>query len=944
LAFDEKGDGMKVFELAKELDFKALELIDKVRTLNLKIKNHMSDLSDDEVVKIREFLDSEKKVVEEAPKKRVRKTESSSVKRRPVVITRTKEITENAESTAAVSDGAAETKQEVETQIPVLETSTEQTSAEIEAPASETPSEEVAATPTTTTVAPTAAPVQAATPQTPAPVQRVVETRIEQKKENATPSRYSVIRVASKAAHEERLARPLIVKEAPEIEEKPVSSRKSADGKTEAGQWTADGIIREIQREEIQKKKTSTPKDEEINLFKSTDYLRRERVYQPKKKKVAIGRGSQKISTVEMSSKKKFVTFNESMSVVELADQLRVKVIDVLRKLATLGVEKPDDIEGPQEWFLDLDTIQIVAGEFQYEVKDATVSEEKIIQSAQNASPDEDANLKARGPVVTIMGHVDHGKTSILDLIRKSRVVAGEAGGITQHIGAYMIDYEQALANLKALQNTKEDAKKAKKDKAKEAPKKSSTAKHSDTITFLDTPGHAAFSAMRSRGAKVTDIVILVVSATEGVMPQTREALDHAKASGVPIIVAVNKMDLPDANFDRSLQQLSELGLVPEAWGGDTMFIPVSGLTGLGMDKLLEAIQLQAEVLELKANFEVVAEGSIVEAHLDKGRGPMATALIQNGVLKQGDFVVAGKCFGRVRALIDDQGRQIKEAGPSTPVAVLGLDSVPEAGDQLNAVSNERAAKDLIELRSTKEKEEKEKSSRKMSLEDLYLRMNEGSIIELPLVIKADVKGSAEAIQGALLRLPSDKIRIKVVASSVGGITESDVLLASASGAIVLGFNVRPDSKSKNEAERRGVEVKTYDIIYNLIDDVRKAMEGLLTPETKEVELGKAEVRNVFNLSKSGTVAGCFVIEGKIPRTALVRLLRDSRVVYTGKLSGLRRFKDEAKEVAKGYECGMSLENYMDIKVGDIIEAYKHENVAVTLESASPNKGNQPQA
>jgi translation initiation factor IF-2 len=926
---------MKVFELAKELDFKALDLIDKVKGLNLKIKNHMSDLSDEEVVKIREFLSTEKKS-EESTKKTRRSKSDSVVKRRPVVITRTKEMPPEA-GEAISSDMTAEAQSVESSSLSEVGASEEVSSEAVSASGSE--AETTSAAPAATQASPIVeAPAAPAAPATPPPQPRVVETRIEQKKENSAPQRYSVIRIASRTALDERLNRPLIVKEAPEGEEK-VPGTRTPGAKTEGGQWTAESIIREIQREESQKKKSSLHgKDESTEgNFKSTDYLRRERVYQAKKKKIAVGKGSQRVSTIEMGAKKRFVAFDTNISVTELAEQLRVKLIDVLRKLNSLGVEKPDEIEDTSQWLLDFDTAQIVAGEFDFAVKDVTLYEDHIIQGHQDEV--EEVEGEPRGPVVTIMGHVDHGKTSILDMFRRSRVVAGEAGGITQHIGAYMINVEEAVKNLQLQQMSKDEAKKQKRDAKKAAPAKAPRGKLTETITFLDTPGHAAFSAMRSRGAKVTDIVILVVSATEGVMPQTREALDHAKASGVPIIVAVNKMDLPEANFDRSMQGLSDLGLVPEAWGGDTMYVPVSGLTGMGMDKLLEAIQLQAEVLELKAPRDVAAEGSIVEAHLDKGRGPMATALIQKGTLKQGDFVVAGRCFGRVRALLDDTGAQLKEAGPATPVAVLGLDSVPEAGDQINVVANERAAKELIDLRAGKEKEEKDKQAGRMSLEDLYLKMSQGTVVELPLVVKTDVKGSAEAIQGALQKLPADKVRIKIVSSSVGGITESDVLLASASGAIILGFNVRPDSKSKNEAERREVEIKTYDVIYNLIDDVRRAMEGLLSPETKEVELGKAEIRNVFHLSKAGTIAGSFVIEGKIPRSAQVRLIRDGRVVYTGKLSGLKRFKDDAKEVAKGYECGISLENFMDIKVGDIVEAYKQENVAVTLESAQ-----QPQA
>jgi translation initiation factor IF-2 len=573
---------MKVFELAKEFDCKALDLIDKVKTLDLKIKNHMSDLTEEDVTKIREFLSTEKKATEESTKKTTKKrSDTSAVKRRPVVITRTKETTSSdtvleevpdtlapqqvAEATSAVSSIEVVPEEVVVEEKPVVvETSTlspedqeferqmlsrHQNQTQENNPTVTAPPPPSASIPTPVAAAP--APSAQTTPAK--PTTRVVETRIEQKKENATPTRYSVIRVASRASLEERLNRPLIVKEAPEVEEKTGSAKTST--RPEGAQFTADSIIREIQREESQKKKSSLhTKDETESNFKSTDYLRRERVYQAKKKKISLGRGANKISTVEMGAKKKFIEFNTRISVSDLADQLRVKIIDVLRKLDQLGVERPDNIDSMNDWYLDLDTVQVLVPEFEYEVKDLTLYEDQFLKSSTKPEA-EDSNMLARGPVVTIMGHVDHGKTSILDKIRRARVVAGEAGGITQHIGAYMIDVNEAVENLRIASLNKEDAKKLSKDK-KAKPEKIKKAVSAGTITFLDTPGHAAFSAMRSRGAKVTDIVIIVVSAAEGMMPQTREAVDHAKASGVPIIVAVNKMDLPEANFDRSQQQL----------------------------------------------------------------------------------------------------------------------------------------------------------------------------------------------------------------------------------------------------------------------------------------------------------------------------------------------------------------------------------------------------
>ncbi len=493
------------------------------------------------------------------------------------------------------------------------------------------------------------------------------------------------------------------------------------------------------------------------------------------------------------------------------------------------------------------------------------------------------------------MGHVDHGKTSLLDAIRKAQVAAGEAGGITQHIGAYQVKHPKGL------------------------------------ITFLDTPGHEAFTAMRARGASVTDIVILVVAADEGIRPQTIEAIHHAKAAEVPIIVAINKIDKPEADLERVKRQLAEHQLVPEEWGGDTIYAPVSAKALQGIEELLEMILLQAEVLELKANPKKMAKGVVIESRLDRGKGPVATVLIQEGTLHAGDSVIAGVHFGRVRAMHDDQGREIKEAGPSVPVEILGLPGVPNAGEVLDAVSEDGMAKVLAEHRENKEKQQKVLATSRASLEDLFKQVQEGETQELKLLLKGDVQGSVEAIRDALLKLPSDKVRVTLLHSGVGGITESDIMLASASNAIVIGFNVRPDNKALSIAEHEKVEVKVYNIIYNVLDDIKKAMEGLLAPTLKEKYLGRAEVRNTFNISKIGTIAGCFVVDGSLTRNAKVRLLRDSVIVYDGKLNSLKRFKDDAKEVQQGYECGMGLENFNDIKVGDIIEAYVVESIAAKL-------------
>ena len=504
-------------------------------------------------------------------------------------------------------------------------------------------------------------------------------------------------------------------------------------------------------------------------------------------------------------------------------------------------------------------------------------------------------DLKPRPPVVTIMGHVDHGKTSLLDAIRTANVTAGEAGGITQHIGAYDVELE------------------------------------GKKITFLDTPGHEAFTAMRARGAKATDIVILVVAADDGVMPQTKEAINHSKAAGVPIIIAINKMDKPDANPERVKQELTEFELVPEEWGGETIFVEVSAKQHTNLDQLLEMILLQAEVLDLKANPDKRAKGVVVEARLDKGRGPVATVLVQEGTLKIGDPIVTGVHFGRVRTMTNDRGDRLEEAGPSIPVEVTGLSGVPDAGDAFHSVEDEKAAKDVAQHRQQKLREAELAKTSKISLEQLYARIQQGDVKELKVILKGDVQGSVEAVKDSLLKLSTEACRLVVIHTGVGGIIESDVSLASASDAIVLGFNVRPEPKAASLAESEGVDIRLYNIIYDAVADIRDAMEGLLAPTLQEKYLGRAEVRETFSVSKVGMIAGCYVTDGKLLRGSQVRLLRDNVVVWQGKMSSLKRFKDDVREVATGYECGIGLENYNDIKVGDVIEAFEIEAIKTTL-------------
>ncbi len=588
---------------------------------------------------------------------------------------------------------------------------------------------------------------------------------------------------------------------------------------------------------------------------------------------------------------KRIIRISDAITVGELAKRIGVKANDLIKELMRQGTMVT--INHP----LDFESAALIASEFNFEVENVAFDEESILEhsSLKTGEDEKPEDLEIRPPVVTIMGHVDHGKTSLLDAIRTANVTAEEAGGITQHIGAYDVEIEGRK------------------------------------ITFVDTPGHEAFTAMRARGAKVTDIVILVVAADDGVMPQTKEAINHAKAAGVPILVAINKIDKADANPERAKQELTEFGLVPEGWGGDTIFVEVSAKNHQNLDQLLEMILLQAEVMELKASPRKRARGTIIEARLDRGRGPVATVLVQEGTLRTGDSVVSGVHFGRVRAMNSYLGQRVEEAGPSFPVEVTGLAGVPDAGDDFHAVEDDKIAKEIAQHRQQKLRETELAQSSKISLDQLYARIQEGDVKELKVIVKGDVQGSVEAVKDSLLKLSTDACRLVVIHTGVGGIIESDITLASASDAIVLGFNVRPESKASTLAEAEGVDIRLYNIIYDAVSDIRNAMEGLLAPTLREKELGRVEVRDTFHVSKVGTVAGCYVVEGKVLRGARVRLVRDNVVIWQGKMNSLKRFKDDAREVATGYECGIGLENYNDIKVGDFIEAFEIEEVKTIL-------------
>ncbi len=592
-----------------------------------------------------------------------------------------------------------------------------------------------------------------------------------------------------------------------------------------------------------------------------------------------IEKAKTKKKPAKKKTKKKVITVEEQLTVARLAEKLAIPATELIKKLMDLGMMLNQNAP------VDFDTASLLAEEYgaKLEMKAAEQDESESVEIEE-----EPENLEPvpRAPVVTIMGHVDHGKTSLLDKIRQSHVAQSEAGGITQHIGAYQVELEGGK------------------------------------ITFLDTPGHEAFTSMRARGAQVTDIAILVVAANDGVMPQTLEAISHAKAANVPIIVAINKIDAPGANPDRVKQQLSEHGLIPEDWGGDTICVPVSALRGDGIGELLEMINLVAEMQELKAPVDGLAKGTVIEAKLDKFRGPVATVLIQKGTLKVGDPVVAGTVCGRVRALTNDKGQNIKTAGPSTPVEVLGLGDVPHAGDLFQVTTSEKQAREIAAKRLSKEKEEMQKTTR-VSLEDLFQQIQSADIKELRLLIKTDVQGTAEAVKQQLEKLSNEEVKVVAIHTGVGAISESDINLAAASNAIVIGFSVRPDAIAKKAAEREKVDIRTYRVIYDAVEDIKKALKGMLAPVYKEEVLGHAEVREVFKVPKVGNVAGSYVLDGRILRSASVRVLRDNVVIYEGELASLRRFKDDVREVTSGFECGIGVDKFNDIKVGDIIEAYR---------------------
>lgn len=842
----------RVHELAKELNLESKDLIARLEKMGITVKSHSSTLEDDDVEKIKEALLSgdSRKIVEERIK--------STVIRRRTVRAPVEEQPAPEEEIPAEEAAAAPAEKEVKENKEAPKKAAAAGIADTDEAKKKLPKKEEAKTPAGQEAA-DAEKLKQPTAATPKPIVFV-------KHKITKPE----IKKALKPEKPQKPGEKIIVPP-PEKSIKKEFDKTKKKGKAPVEVFIEEEKVvprRKVLEKKIEKKLRKQDDDREVSFVK----------WREEKKAAPVKMKKTEITTPKAIKRR--IKIGDTISVGELAKRMGVKAGEVINKLIGMGVMATINQS------IDYDIASLVTSEFSFQVEKAEVDfDESTLKVA--ASPE---NLKPRAPVVTIMGHVDHGKTSLLDAIRQSNVIDGEAGGITQAIGAYHVNINNR------------------------------------DIVFLDTPGHEAFTAMRARGAKVTDIVVLVVAADDGVMEQTIEAINHSKVAGVPIIVAVNKIDKPGAEPDKIRQGLSEHGLLSEQWGGDTIFCEVSAKKKQGIEELLEMILLQADVMELKADPNLAAHGIIIESKLDRGRGPVATVLIQEGTLKESDSFVSKTEYGRVRAMVNDQGRRVKEAGPAIPVEVIGFSSVPQVGAEFFGVDDDKKAREIADYWIRKVREKELSASSKITLEQLYQKIKEG-VKDFNVIIKADVRGSIEAITDALNKLSTDDVKLKIIHSSAGAISETDVLLASASNAIIIGFNVRPDARVAEIAEQEGVEIKLYDIIYNVISDVRAAMEGLLEPEYKEVVQGRAEVRELFKVPKIGTIAGCHVTDGKIARSANLKLLRDSVVVFDGKILSLKRFKDDAKEVLAGFECGIGIEGFNDIHAGDVIESYINEKI-----------------
>jgi translation initiation factor IF-2 len=877
----------RVYELARQLNTTNKELLEKLKSLNISVKSHMSGVDEEAVALVKEVLFGEKSevVVEKRVKATVIRRRKKLVKKPVAKEDVPPEDVEAAQQEEAV--GPEVKPEEISPAIPegieeekvVSLSEAERPSTDLETEMSETASVE---------------PEEVTTPPDEKEATKKSKARKKPKAKKEKPAKIIKLPEAKPvempaaetvpdiAADTGGTPEPTVVEAFSQDDKRAAASVKGK--KKKKGKVLLDETIAEDKR--FQKKKTAFRKKEILDRSDLYDskLLRGRRAQRARRGKVAL-KGEKTAITTPKAIKRR-IKVDDAIVVSDLAKRMGIKASEVIKQLMALGVI------ASMNQAIDFETAVVVAGEFDYEVEKAAFEEEDIIRVVEDAPE----TLQTRPPVVTIMGHVDHGKTSLLDAIRETNVIEGEAGGITQHIGAYCVTIQDRQ------------------------------------IVFLDTPGHEAFTAMRARGAEITDLVVLVVAADDGVMPQTIEAINHAKAANVPILAAVNKIDKADAEPDRVMRELAEHGLNPEEWGGDTVFVNVSAKQQVGLDELLEMILLQADVLELKANPDKAASGRVVEAKLDVGRGSVATVLVQEGTLRAGDALVCGLHHGKIRAMNDDRGHRLDVAGPSIPVEIQGLAGVPGAGDEFIVVADEKVAKQVSVHRVQKQRVKDLARTSTLTLEKYYEQMQSGLVKDLNLIIRTDVQGSIEALSEAIHKIPSSEVNVNIVHSATGAIAESDITLATVSNAIIVGFNVRPNPKVRDLAQEHNVDIRFYDVIYNVINDIKKAMVGLMEPTFEEHFVGRAEVRQTFHVAKVGTIAGCYVTEGKVARGQSARLLRDGVVVHDGKIGSLRRFKDDAKEVQSGYECGVGLENYNDVKVNDVIECYRVEEIAPVLE------------
>ncbi len=880
----------KVYEYAKELGMETIALMDKIKKWKLPVKSHMAALSDDLIDQIQAQLKAEmEKSTTTTKKKTKKKVAKKKTAKKKVAKKKVSKIAKPVTRTSAPEKEAA--KKTVTKKRRVIRRKAGEAEALAEAKAKE----------------------EAAKLEAAAAAQALAQEQAEavsEQEETSSEATVATPQAAQEASAEPAKAKGAVLKPTGKIigrmdlstvTKKQGSSDSRGPARTGAQRNIRTGFVAsaptlsdvtsaqdKFKEKEKAKKKApgSTGKQEGPGQFTATEFRKREVIFQPKKKRVQTG-DAKKTQITTPKAHKRVIKIHGEMSVSELASSMGMKSPALIKKLMAEGVM------AKMSTVLDFETISLVAPEFGFEVLNETKSIEEIYETL--AFGEVDAEPVKRPPVVTVMGHVDHGKTTLLDAIRKADVVSGEAGGITQHIGAYKVKLEEGKV-----------------------------------ATFIDTPGHAAFTAMRARGANVTDIVIIVVAADDGVMPQTQEAINHAKAAEVPIIVAINKIDRPGANIDKIKQQLTEFQLIPEEWGGDTIFCEVSALKKEGIDNLLEQIHLIADVSDFKANNKCSASGVVIESRVEKGKGNVATLLVQKGLLKKGDLIVAGKVIGKVRRMSNERGEIMKVAMPSDPIEVTGLPETPSAGQRFDVCEKETQAEQVIEHFTKLEKEANAGGAK--DLNDVFSRVLNPNIKDMPIILKSDVAGTNEAIKGMIAKLDNAEVKIKIAHSGVGLITESDVLLASTTGGVIFGFNVKADNNAQRVAKEKSVIVKNYTIIYELMDEIKKMMSGLLTPDFEEKPMGTAEVKDTFSVPRIGTIAGCLVTDGKVMRNALARLVRNGKTMHEGSMSSLKRFKDDVKEVKSGIECGIGLENYNDIKVGDVIEAYEKKEVARDIE------------